>query len=116
MGMVICAAVEEGLALGLHLAGVHDIFAMTSFTEKRELVEWYRKRTERDDIGVMILSSETARMLSAELFQRRVSGELLPVTVVIPGEGEDARAMELIRRAVGMGMNMDDNEQKRRND
>jgi vacuolar-type H+-ATPase subunit F/Vma7 len=97
----ICAAVSEDIALGLSLAGVTDILVFGKDRTLDDLRRWYRDRIE-EKVGVMILSRECGEQLSGELFERRVSGKMLPVTVIIPGEEEDRRAAELIKRAIGM--------------
>lgn len=97
----ICAAVSEDIALGLSLAGVTEILVFRKEQTVDDLRRWYRERIG-ENVGVMILSKECGEQLSGELFERRVSGKMLPVTVIIPGEEEDRRASELIKRAIGM--------------
>ncbi len=97
----ICAAVSEEIALGLSLAGINDIFIHNIGEDNEDLKRWYAQRLE-ERVGVMILSKECGEVLSKELFERRVTGDMLPVTVIIPGEEEDRRASELIKRAIGM--------------
>ena len=97
----ICAAVTEDIALGLSLAGVTETLVYRKGQSPDDLRKWYRARIE-EKVGVMILSKECGEQLSGELFKRRVSGKMLPVTVIIPGEEEDRRAAELIKRAIGM--------------
>jgi vacuolar-type H+-ATPase subunit F/Vma7 len=97
----ICAAVTEDVALGLSLAGVTDLYIHTRISGGEALKDWYREKLEKG-VGVMVLSRECGEILSRELFERRVTGDMLPVTVIIPGEEEDRRAAELIKRAIGM--------------
>jgi vacuolar-type H+-ATPase subunit F/Vma7 len=97
----ICAAVGEDTALGLNLAGVEEIFIWEKGMDRSELRSWYLKMLETDH-GVMILSPDCGGALDHELFEKRSQGKMLPVTVIIPGEGEDKRARDLIKRAVGM--------------
>ena len=79
----ICAAVSEEIALGLSLAGITDIFIHNNGEGEGELKRWYAQRLE-ERVGVMILSKECGEVLTRELFERRVTGEMLPVTVIIP--------------------------------
>ncbi len=97
----ICAAVSEEIALGLSLAGINDIFIHEKGGDNDPLKRWYAQKLE-ERAGVMILTKECGEVLSRELFERRVTGDMLPVTVIIPGEEEDKRASELIKRAIGM--------------
>lgn len=109
MSRGICAAVTEDIALGLSLAGVSDIHIYGKETEPGELKRWYKEKVSTYT-GIMILSPEVGEVLARELFERRVTGELLPVTVIIPGEGEDKRAADLIKRAIGMDPNKENSD------
>lgn len=99
--MGICAAVEEEIALGLNLAGVEEIFVLEGPDEKTKLKQWYDDMLSKE-MGLMILSKTSGDLLSHELFDKRSQNIMLPVVVVMPGEGEDRRAADLIKRAVGM--------------
>jgi vacuolar-type H+-ATPase subunit F/Vma7 len=99
--MGICAAVEEGVALGLNLAGVEEIFIWEKEMDVSSLKEWYRQMVTAGR-GLMILSQRCGDILSHELFEKRVQGHMLPVVVVMPGDGEDKRTSDLIKRAIGM--------------
>ncbi|MGA1820203.1 MAG: V-type ATP synthase subunit F [Thermoplasmatota archaeon] len=101
MKMGVCAAVSEDVALGLNLAGVEEILVWEAGMAVGDLKKWYRSMRKMD-IGVMILSQECGEVLHQELFEKRAQGIMMPVTVMIPGEGEDKRARDLIKRAVGM--------------
>jgi len=97
----VSAAVGEDLALGLAMAGVKDILVHTQGSDRSHLASWFSLRTA-DREGVVVLSAEAASKLRKELFERRSSGTMLPVVVVIPGRDEDVIAQELMRRAIGM--------------
>ncbi|MFW3145356.1 MAG: V-type ATP synthase subunit F [Thermoplasmatota archaeon] len=101
MKMGICAAVKEETALGLSLAGLEEILIWDGGDDPVMLKDWYRSMVEMD-LGMMILSSKCAEVLHHELFESRAQGRMLPITVIIPGEEEDRRAVDLIKRAVGM--------------
>ncbi|MGA1873035.1 MAG: V-type ATP synthase subunit F [Thermoplasmatota archaeon] len=101
MKLEVCAAVDEDVALGLNLAGVEEILIWENGNDISELRSWYRRILEKD-YGVMILSHECGEALHHELFEKRAQGIMMPVTVMIPGPGEDKRAKDLIKRAVGM--------------
>ncbi len=101
MKLAICAAVGEDVALGLNLAGVTEIFIWEKGAQTKDLKEWYSSMVDKG-VGVMILSQDSGEALDHELFEKRAQGNMLPVTVMIPGEGEDKRARDLIKRAVGM--------------
>jgi vacuolar-type H+-ATPase subunit F/Vma7 len=101
MKLGICAAVGEDVALGLNLAGIEDIFIWDKGQDVNALKQWYRDMVDRG-IGVMILSPKCGEALDHQLFEKRAQGRMLPVTVIIPGKGEDKRALDLIKRAVGM--------------
>lgn len=105
----ICAAVTEDIALGLSLSGVSDIYMHEKTPKEKELKEWYRSKAG-SGVDLMILSPSAGVVLSKELFKRRISGELLPITVIIPGEEEDKRASDLIKRAIGMDPSRKDKE------
>jgi vacuolar-type H+-ATPase subunit F/Vma7 len=101
MKLGVCAAVSEDVALGLNLAGVDDILVWENGMETETLKKWFRGMLQRD-LGVLILTQECSEVLDHELFEKRAQGIMLPVTVIIPGSGEDKRARDLIKRAVGM--------------
>ena len=101
MKLGVCAAVGEDIALGLDLAGVEEIFIWEKGQDTDALLKWYRKMSD-EGIGVMILSQQCGEELDHQLFEKRAQGKMLPVTVIIPGKGEDKRALDLIKRAVGM--------------
>ncbi|MGA1848825.1 MAG: V-type ATP synthase subunit F [Thermoplasmatota archaeon] len=101
MKLGVCAAVGEDIALGLNLAGVEEIFIWEKGQDTDALLKWYRKMSD-EGIGVMILSPQCGEALDHQLFEKRAQGKMLPVTVIIPGKGEDKRALDLIKRAVGM--------------
>lgn len=101
MKLGVCAAVGEDVALGLNLAGVEEIFTWEKGQDIHTLKQWYAEMTGKG-IGVMILSPECGEALDRQLFEKRSRGKMLPVTVIIPGKGEDKRALDLIKRAVGM--------------
>jgi len=97
----VSAAVGEDIALGLSLAGVKDIFMFGGNHSSGRLKEWFKARVGEGG-ALVILSPEAASELRKEMFDKRSQGILLPVVVIIPGEGGDLIAQELIRRAVGM--------------
>jgi vacuolar-type H+-ATPase subunit F/Vma7 len=97
----ICAAVDASSALGLKLAGVGDVMTWTKGDDAPRLRDWFRTMN-RSGMGVMVLSSQAAEQLSAELLEKRASGRVTPVVVVLPGEEEDRRTREMMRRAVGL--------------
>jgi vacuolar-type H+-ATPase subunit F/Vma7 len=97
----VCAAVSEDVALGLNLAGVDEILVWEEGMDRSQVKSWYKKMLDKE-IGVMILSSDSGEALDHELFEKRSLGIMIPVVVIIPGEGEDKRARDLIKRAVGM--------------
>jgi vacuolar-type H+-ATPase subunit F/Vma7 len=97
----VCAAVSEDVALGLNLAGVDEILVWEKGMEPATLKKWYKEMLQKD-LGIIILSQDCSEVLDHELFEKRAQGIMLPVTVIIPGEGEDKRARDLIKRAVGM--------------
>ena len=101
MGRSICAAVSEETALGLSLAGISDILVHNATMDHDKIRNWFRQKIS-ERVGLVVLSKECSEILSRELFDQRVSGEMLPITVVIPGEEEDKRAADLIKRAIGM--------------
>lgn len=100
-GGFICAAVSEDEALGLALAGVREILIWRVDEPIHKLQEWYKDMIDRNS-GVMVLSMDCAEGLHEELFRKRSEGRFLPITVTLPGEGEDERANDLIKRAIGM--------------
>ncbi|MBN1538523.1 MAG: hypothetical protein JW939_00120 [Candidatus Thermoplasmatota archaeon] len=97
----ICAAVDEDVALGLNLAGVTEVQIWEKGMDVDILKKWFL-RMMKEVHGVMILSQDCGEALGHQLFEKRVQGLMLPVTVMIPGAGEDRRTRELIKRAVGM--------------
>ena len=97
----ICAAVGEDEALGLSLAGVGEIFIWRMGNPVLDLQSWYERMIDSRS-GVMILSMECTEGLREGLFRKRSEGKFLPITVTLPGEGEDERANDLIKRAIGM--------------
>jgi vacuolar-type H+-ATPase subunit F/Vma7 len=101
MRFEVCAAVSEDVALGLNLAGVDEILIWERGMDPDPLRKWYRGMLQ-GDYGVMILSQDSSEVIDHDLFEKRAQGIMLPVVVIIPGEGEDKRARDLIKRAVGM--------------
>jgi vacuolar-type H+-ATPase subunit F/Vma7 len=96
-----CAAADPSTILGLKLSGVKEVFVWISSDDPSKLRDWFQ-RMVRGGMGVMIISQDCARTLSKELMGKRVSGAMAPVVVVLPGEEEDTRALEMMRRAVGL--------------
>ncbi len=97
----ICAAVETSTALGLKLAGVGEVRTFVPGDDVEGLREWFRSMN-RSGVGVMVLSPKAAESLSAYLLEKRALGRIAPVVVVLPGEEEDRRAKDMMRKAVGL--------------
>ncbi len=97
----ICAAVDASTALGLRLAGVGEVMTWADGDDVQRLRDWFRSMNG-SGMGVIVLTPQAADSLSAELLEKRASGRITPVVVVLPGEEEDRRAREMMRRAVGL--------------
>jgi vacuolar-type H+-ATPase subunit F/Vma7 len=57
---------------------------------------------EESRMQIIILSPDASEAISDELLQRRMEGRTIPLVVVLPEEGKDKMAQDLIRRAIGM--------------
>lgn len=97
----ICAACDESMSLGLSLAGVRDILNWEKGDDPGVLRNWF-KDTVSSDSEIIILSPECGESLRSMLFERRMKGKLKPLIVIMPVEGEDFIARDLIKRAIGM--------------
>ena len=97
----ICAACDESMTLGLSLAGVRDILSWKKGDDPLALKSWFKDAVSSDK-EVIILSPECGEALRSSLFERRMEGKLKPLIVILPVEGEDSIARDLIKRAIGM--------------
>ncbi|MGA1822000.1 MAG: hypothetical protein ACMUIG_05690 [Thermoplasmatota archaeon] len=97
----ICAACDESMSLGLSLAGIRDILSWKKGDDISELRDWFRRESSSDR-EIIMLSPECGESLRSDLFERRMEGKMKPLVVIMPVEGEDAIARDLIKRAIGM--------------
>jgi len=101
--MKIVAICDETIAIGLELAGVHEVYVPEG--DEREL---FHDVIERDDVGVLFITENIARSISRELKDFFLQGKEFPIIVEIPGkekvEGYIDHISALIKRAVGISI------------
>lgn len=97
----LCAACDERTSLGLSLAGVTEILEWSEGDDPRALFDWFREM-EGSGKQIMILSPEAGEAMGDRLLQRRMEGRTHPLIVILPREGRDTIAQNLIKRAIGM--------------
>lgn len=100
--MKIAALVDQETAVGLRLAGVHELFIPTQETVR----SMFHDLTKRTDIGVVIITEQIAQDLGTVLKEFRIH-QKRPIFVEIPDkkgkrEGHIDIVSYLIKRAVGI--------------
>ncbi|AKG91769.1 Archaeal/vacuolar-type H+-ATPase subunit F [Geoglobus ahangari] len=86
--------------LGFRLAGVRDIFDVTSDDELISVVE---KVLESDEIGVAVIKYEFLKKLPLAL-KRAVDESVEPTFVAVGEEGGVEEIREKIRKAIGVDL------------
>ncbi|NOY10661.1 MAG: V-type ATP synthase subunit F [Archaeoglobi archaeon] len=86
--------------LGFRLAGVRDIFDVTSDDELVSVVE---KVLESDEIGVAVIKYEFLKKLPLAL-KRAVDESVEPTFVAVGEEGGVEEIREKIRKAIGVDL------------
>jgi V/A-type H+-transporting ATPase subunit F len=100
--MKLTALCDQETAVGLRLAGVHELFIPHHGT----LFSMFQELTKRTDVGIVIISEKVAHDLGNVLKDYRIH-EKRPIFVEIPdkkGKLEDHVDIvsHLIKRAVGL--------------
>ncbi|HDD57566.1 MAG: hypothetical protein J7K13_01690 [Thermoplasmata archaeon] len=100
--MKIAAICDEDTAVGLKLAGVHEVYVPEN--NAREL---FKEVIARDDVGVLFVSENIADILSRDIKEYLLQQKGFPIVVEIPSkEKEKAEHIDhislLIKRAVGV--------------
>ncbi|HEC81441.1 MAG TPA: hypothetical protein ENI42_03325 [Thermoplasmatales archaeon] len=100
--MKIAAICDEDTAIGLKLAGVHEVYVPEN--NAREL---FSEVTMRDDVGVLFITEDVADHISRDIKEYLLQRKGFPIVVEIPGK-EKAKPEHmdhislLIKRAVGV--------------
>jgi len=101
--MRIVAICDEDTAMGLELAGVHEVYVPDG--DERDI---FMDIIEREDVGIMFITEGIAKSLARELKEFFLQGREYPIIVEIPGkekvEGYIDSISSLIRRAVGINI------------
>lgn len=101
--MKIVAICDDDTAIGLELAGVHEVYVPEG--DEREL---FHDILEREDVGIMLVTENVARSISKDLREFFLRGKEFPIIVEIPGkekiEGYMDNISTLIKRAVGINI------------
>jgi len=100
--MKIAAICDEDTAIGLRLAGVHEIYVPEN--NAREI---FREVTTREDVGVLFITEAIADLISRDIKEYLLQQRGYPIVVEIPGKKEaSAEHIDhislLIKRAVGV--------------
>jgi V/A-type H+-transporting ATPase subunit F len=103
--MKIAALCDQETAVGLRLAGIHELFIPKQVT----MIALFQDLTKRTDIGIVLITEPIARDLGLELKEFRIHKKH-PIFVEIPdkkGKLEDHVDIvsHLIKRAVGLDVN-----------
>jgi V/A-type H+-transporting ATPase subunit F len=102
--MKLAALCDKDTAVGVRLAGIHDLHIPDSNAD-----DLWRQISERDDIGVVFITEKIAGDISRELNDYRLRNAL-PIIVEIPdkkGRRKDHvdYVSHLIKKAVGIEVN-----------
>lgn len=101
--MKIAAICDEYLAIGLELAGVHEVYVPEG--NEREI---FNEIIEREDVGILFITENIAKVLRRDLKEFFLQGKRFPIIVEIPGkekvEGYVDNISALIKRAVGISI------------
>ena len=101
--MKIVAICDETTAVGLELAGVHEVYVPEG--DEREI---FRDIINREDVGIMFITENIAKSINRELKEFFLQGKEFPIIVEIPGkervEGYIDNISTLIKRAVGVSV------------
>jgi len=101
--MKIVAICDEDTALGLELAGIHEVYVPDG--DEREI---FHEIIEREDVGIMFVTEDVAKSISRDLKEFFLQGKEFPIIVEIPGkekvEGYIDNISSLIKRAVGVSV------------
>ncbi|HHH80018.1 MAG TPA: hypothetical protein ENL13_03855 [Thermoplasmatales archaeon] len=100
--MKIAAICDEDTAVGLKLAGVHEVYV-----PENNIRELFNEVTMRDDVGVLFVTENIADYISREIKEYLLQQKDFPIVVEIPGkEKGKPEHMDhislLIKRAVGV--------------
>jgi V/A-type H+-transporting ATPase subunit F len=103
--MKLAAFCDRDTAMGLRLAGIHEIFIPN--TENN--LEIWNKISERVDIGILFITEKIADDLSKYLKEYRIRNNL-PIIVEIPDKKGRMKdhvdfVSHLIKKAVGIEVN-----------
>jgi vacuolar-type H+-ATPase subunit F/Vma7 len=101
--MKIVAICDESVAIGLELAGVHEVYVPDG--DEKEL---FQDIVNRDDVGILFITEDVAKTISRDLKEFFLQGKEFPIIVEIPGkekvEGYVDNISALIKRAVGISV------------
>jgi V/A-type H+-transporting ATPase subunit F len=107
--MNIVALCDHNTAIGLQLAGIHNVRVPESMDRIDVIKLWNKIEEETVEIGLIILTEQIADVLGKQLEQFRIRN-LLPIVLEIPdktGRKKDHvdYVTHLIKKAVGMELN-----------
>jgi len=100
--MKIAALCDQETAVGLRLAGIHELF----IPKQETMISLFQDLTKRTDIGIVLITEPIARDLGLELKEFRIHKKH-PIFVEIPDkkgklENHVDIVSHLIKRAVGL--------------
>uniref|UniRef100_A0A7C3R9H6 A-type ATP synthase subunit F n=1 Tax=Archaeoglobus fulgidus TaxID=2234 RepID=A0A7C3R9H6_ARCFL len=91
---------DPDFTIGFLLAGITDIYEVTSDEEISKAVEDVLRR---DDVGVVIIKQEYLRKLPPVL-RREIEEKVVPTFVSVGGTGGVEELREKIRKAIGVDL------------
>ena len=102
MNYKVAVVGTEPLSLGFSLAGITESYKPEN-AEDSEIIR--RKLMQRNDIGIIAVSSSIIRDVKDRKLQEAVAGSLLPLVIELPEYGEQVAEdtlRKLIIRAIGI--------------
>ena len=106
--MNIIALCDKDTAIGLRLAGIHEILILDE-NQASAIQLWNKIEDEHTEIGLVIITEKIAEIIGKQLEQFRLRN-LLPIIIEIPDKNGRKKdhvdyVSQLIKKAVGMEIN-----------
>jgi V/A-type H+-transporting ATPase subunit F len=103
--MRLAALCDQDTAVGLRLAGIHDLY----IENEKNLIDLWNKVSNKNDIGILFITEKIAEDLGKYLKDYRIRNNL-PIIVEIPDKkgrlkGHIDFVSHLIKKAVGIEIN-----------
>lgn len=93
----------EELALGFKLAGVHESIIAETAAEAEDKI---RQLLQKDDIGIIVISSRLANGIKDRKLLNAIDTSLLPIFIEVPEYG-DSHSPDTLRRLILRAIGID---------